>query len=75
LDGILNRYEKRISEFPAKQVIQTSYTRGMTASDRRHLDNLASQQLDAVILSENSCLAHLVELGDREQPSRRLNGH
>jgi len=43
----------------------------------RHLDDLAPDQLDAVVLPENADLGHPVILRSREAPSRcqRLDCH
>jgi hypothetical protein len=58
-----------------KQPLQTADIRCVAASDRRHLDDLSFDQLNPIVLMENACLPHEVELVDRESAARRFDCH
>jgi len=45
----------------------------MSVTDRAHLDDLALDELDAVVLRENPRLHHLLVFLDGEEPARALD--
>ena len=47
----------------------------MAAADRRHLDDLALDELDPVVLADDAGLAHAVVLVEREAPMPERDGH
>ena len=52
------------AEMRAQQVNETTHTRGMTASNRRHLDDFSGEQLDTVMFAEDRSRCHAMELVD-----------
>src|SRR6267142_3023684 len=48
---------------------------GVAAADRRHLDDLALDELDPVVLAQDPGLAHAVVFIERESPALERDRH
>jgi hypothetical protein len=66
-----------IAEPRDEQPVGVDHTAGVPWADGRHLDDLALDQLDALVGTEDPRLRHPVVLLHREQPARELDldGH
>jgi hypothetical protein len=56
-------------------VVEIVHTAGVPAADRRHLENLPGEQLDAIVFAEDATLGHLVKLANGEEMLPDFNGH
>jgi hypothetical protein len=56
-----------------EEPIEGGHGRGVTAGDRRHLDDFSVDQLDAFVWTENVRLGHPVVFGDGESATRDID--
>jgi hypothetical protein len=62
-DRGLHRNNRGVPEESMKQVMQLVHDRGVTRTNRVHLDDLAFEQLHPLLLREDADLAHPSEFG------------
>ena len=74
---VLGRDHGAIAEPCDEQPGGVDHTAGVPRADRRHLDDLALDQLDPLARMEDADLRHTVVFLDREQSARdlHLDGH
>src|SRR5438105_2245495 len=72
---VLDGHESAHSQALREQIRQPNHTRGMTRADRAHRDDLAIDELEALVGSEEARLDEAVVLVDREEASLDLNCH
>lgn len=58
-----------IANKPDKVIQGAQHGTVVRRTDRIHCDDLAADELNAVVLSKNSCIGHAVIVVDGEQPS------
>jgi Uma2 family endonuclease len=74
-DRALHAYDRLCSRRQHQGASRTRDRRGMARADRRHPQNLAGDELDAVVLGENSGVGHAVILGDGEPSLLAVDRH
>jgi MFS family permease len=73
--GVLRRDDGAVAEPGEEQPVGVDHTAGVSRTDRRHLDDLTLDQLDALVRTEDAGLRHAVVLLHTEQPARNLDFH
>src|SRR6185295_7091053 len=68
-------HDSPIEEADREQMLDPRDRRRVGAADRRHLDDLALDELDPVVLAEDAGLAHAVILIEREAPAPESDRH
>ncbi len=71
--GILRPEDRAAAQASDQQLVQTRDTRRVAAADHHLVDDLPSDQLDPVVLIEDSGPSHLVVLVHREAPPDYLD--
>jgi hypothetical protein len=69
LDRVLRPHDCPVSHLPGQALSQARNGPGMRRPDRRHVDDLAVNELDPVVLVEDAELTHPVILVQREPPA------
>jgi hypothetical protein len=65
-DRILRRENDAIAQLSHEGPVGVDHTAGVSGADRRHLDDLALDQLDALVGMKDARLSHAVILVDAE---------
>jgi len=71
----LCRDESHVRDARHQDLHQAHDARGVTTTDRAHLDDLAVDKLHPVILAQDAGLGHAVIVVDVEQPFTRFDLH
>ena len=74
-DWVLDRDECPIAEHPTEQTVDAINRGNVTAADGIHLDDLAIEQFEPVVVAENAGLGHALELGHREALGNDVGDH
>src|SRR5467141_217736 len=72
---ILTPHNCSVAEASREQMLDPRHGTGVAAADRRHLDDLTFDELDAVLGSQDPGLAHPVILIEREAPAPERDRH
>ena len=70
-DGVVDTSYGAAGEANGQELVEVAGERPVAAADGRHLDDLAPDQLDAVVFAEDAGLGHPVILRPREPSPRR----
>jgi hypothetical protein len=71
----LTPHDRSAAQPRREQMVNPGHSGRVDASDRRHLDDLALDELDPVVLAEDAGLAHPVIFIQREAPTLELDRH
>ena len=74
-DRILNPHDRTPVKPAREERVQAVDTGRVSGADRAHADDLAFDELDAIVLREDAGLGHPVVLLGRERPPRDLGSH